>query len=314
MSNNKNELNNNEWNPPHYDLTDIVPGDMPGDKIEIDDSHIKRANSIFPFLLEKINIMDSDKIVISVYGGSGVGKSEIGSIISHFCKLQGLPSYVLSGDNYPYRIPSENDRERHNRFRYAGITTLSSDKDFNSEWNTAIQKSWELDDDSDPSKIDKEPFFKTYQDAGKNSLKKYLGTEEEVDFPLINDIIKKFKLGTKNIPLKRMGRSPNDVGFEVMDFSSIKVLVIEWTHGNNNLVKGVDIPVFLFSTPEETLAHRLKRARDKGVDSPFVNMVLGLEQEKLTSQADKAALIVKKDGGIIPYKTFSDSIKEKSHE
>lgn len=311
MSNNKTELNNNKWNPPLFDLIDIVPGDMPGDKIEIDDSHIKRANSIFPYLLDELNKADKDKLVISVYGGSGVGKSEIGSIISHYCKLQGFKSYVISGDNYPYRIPEENDRERYNRFRYAGISALSIDKNFSSEWNMAIQKSWELGDDTDPTKIDNEPFFKTYQDAGKDSLKRYLGTEKEVDFPLVNKIIHSFKDGVKNISLKRMGRSPNDIGFEAMDFSNIKVLIIEWTHGNNSLVNGVDIPVFLFSTPDETLAHRLKRARDKGADSSFVNMVLGLEQEKLNSQAEKAALIVKKSGDVISYKIFLENTEEK---
>lgn len=311
MSNNKTELNNNKWNPPLFDLIDIVPGDMPGDKIEIDDSHIKRANSIFPYLLDELNKADKDKLVISVYGGSGVGKSEIGSIISHYCKLHGFKSYVISGDNYPYRIPEENDRERYNRFRYAGISALSIDKNFSSEWNMAIQKSWELGDDTDPTKIDNEPFFKTYQDAGKDSLKRYLGTEKEVDFPLVNKIIHSFKDGVKNISLKRMGRSPNDIGFEAMDFSNIKVLIIEWTHGNNSLVNGVDIPVFLFSTPDETLAHRLKRARDKGADSSFVNMVLGLEQEKLNSQAEKAALIVKKSGDVISYKIFLENTEEK---
>lgn len=306
MSDNNTQMNNNEWNPPIFELADIVAGDMPGDKIEIDDSHIKRANTIFPYVYETIKKSTNNKVVISVYGGSGVGKSEIGSIISHYFKLQGIQSYVLSGDNYPYRIPSENDRERVNRFRYAGLASLASNEDFTNEWNAAIQESWELENDSDPAKVETHPFFKTYQKAGRDSLKKYLGTDKEIDFPRINNIIQKFKHGDKYIPLKRMGRFSNDIGFEVVDFSKTEILIIEWTHGNNNLLTGVDTPIFLFSTPAETLAHRLKRARDRGADSPFVNMVLGLEQQKLNSQVKNATLIVKKNGEIISYKEITN--------
>ena len=61
------------------------------------------------------------------------------------------------------------------------------------------------------------------------------------------------------------------------------MLVIEWTHGNSDEYKGVDIPVLLNSTPAETLEHRRNRNRDGAVDSPFTTMVLELE----TGNAEK---------------------------
>ena len=54
-------------------------------------------------------------------------------------------------------------------------------------------------------------------------------------------------------------------------------------------------------TPEETLAHRRKRARDGAVDSPFTMLILKVEQEQLMAEAHKAKIIVTKDGSLIPY-------------
>jgi hypothetical protein len=67
---------------------------------------------------------------------------------------------------------------------------------------------------------------------------------------------------------------------------------------------GVDIPILLNSTPEETLAHRRSRARDGAVDSPFTTTVLELEQALLHSQAGKARIIVSKSGELIDYDAY----------
>ena len=85
-----------------------------------------------------------------------------------------------------------------------------------------------------------------------------------------------------------------------------QVLILEWTHGNSDYVSGVDVPILLNSTPEETLAHRRARARDKGVDSPFTTLVLEIEQEKLKRQAHKAKIIVSKSGEVISYDQYRE--------
>jgi len=283
------------WKEISLPLETLPKGDMPGDKLEINDSHIHRAKSIFPVFMDWLKAQNKKKVVLSVYGGSGVGKSEIGSLLAYQCREAGYGTYLLSGDNYPFRIPEENDKERHRIFRYAGLLELENHSPFSNTQMDQLQSLWKDDKDL----LDDHDWLEKYRIAGSQALRDYLGTEQEIDFDLINRIIRRFKQGDPVIPLKRMGRSAHELSLEPVDMRNTSILIIEWTHGNNSLLKGVDYPVFLFSTPEETLAHRLSRARDKGADSPFVSLVLKLEQEKLLSRAEQAALIVSREGEIL---------------
>ena len=122
----------------------------------------------------------------------------------------------------------------------------------------------------------------------------------------VEEIVAAFKSGQEEIWLKRMGRTEDALWYEKVDFREVSVLVIEWTHGNSDCYQGVDIPVLLNSTPQETLAHRAARGRDGGTDSPFTMMVLELEQEKLKKQAKKAKLIVLKQGELLSYEEFCE--------
>jgi hypothetical protein len=101
-----------------------------------------------------------------------------------------------------------------------------------------------------------------------------------------------------------MGRTDTELWYEKVDFSNVNVLVIEWTHGNSDNYEGVDFPILLNSTPQETLAHRRARNRDGATDSPFTMLVLELEQEMLMSQAHKAKLIVSKSGELLSYDDY----------
>jgi hypothetical protein len=120
-------------------------------------------------------------------------------------------------------------------------------------------------------------------------------------FDQVNRILASLRNGAPTLQLKRMGRAENEVWYETVDLSSTRVIILEWTHGNNANVTGVDIPILLNSTPEETLAHRRSRARDGAVDSPFTTTVLELEQALLHSQAGRARIIVSKSGELIDY-------------
>ncbi|MCB8921023.1 MAG: hypothetical protein H6662_05505 [Ardenticatenaceae bacterium] len=128
-----------------------------------------------------------------------------------------------------------------------------------------LHQKWPDMEDFNPKTLTDEEstWMNVYFNAGKEALTNYLGTEKETDFPMVNHIIQLFKAGENKLNLKRMGRTLDDIRYEAVDFSGIQVLLIEWTHGNNQLLEGVDFPVFLFSTPAETLAHRLARGRDK---------------------------------------------------
>lgn len=237
------------------DLEHMIHGDMPGDKIAIEQSHMDKAEKIYPVLR---GMLPEGKCVICVCGGSGVGKSEIASLLGTRLTEDGIKAYVMSGDNYPHRIPVENDAERE----------------------------------------------RVYAEGGREALENYLGTPKEIDFDLVSRILADFKAGKSPIALKRMGRTKEELWFDDVDLSDTRVLILEWTHGNSDYIQGVDIPILLNSTPEETLAHRRARARDKGVDSPFTTMVLEIEQEKLKRQAHKAKLIVSKAGDLISYDEY----------
>lgn len=71
--------------------------------------------------------------MITVCGGSGVGKSEIASLLSFYLKEAGIGSYTLSGDNYPHRIPVYNDAERLHTFRESALKGMVKEGTFTAE-------------------------------------------------------------------------------------------------------------------------------------------------------------------------------------
>jgi len=297
----------NSWTAP--ELPDNLPqGDMPGDIININEEHIKKAGlmmkPVVAALTEKLAQSEHRRCVLSVYGGSGVGKSEIASLLSYYLGGAGIPSYVLSGDNYPHRVPVQNDLERLRVFRTGGLKGLVAEGLLTEEISTALQQLWQEDRDALREPDRQAAWLKTYQDEGRSALMGYLGTEREIDFCELNRVISSFKNGADSIYLKRMGRSSTDLWYDRVDFRGVSVLLIEWTHGNSGNLQGVDLPIFLHSTPDETLAHRRARGRDKGTDSAFTTMVLDIEQNLLVRQADSAFLIVAKSGEILDKEAY----------
>ena len=297
------------WVPDPSDNFDNIPkGDMPGDKIKIGEDHIKKAHKIIPELLKQLipllNEHPNQRAVIAVCGGSGVGKSEIASLLSYYLNKMKLGSYTLSGDNYPHRVPSYNDAERMRVFRTSGIKGLLAHGLYGIEESKILLDLQGNENDYNPDCNKVYPWLAIYQKAGRNGLKNYLGTMNEIDFQELNNIISAFKNGADTILLKRMGRDVTQLWYEAIDFSDKQILVIEWTHGNSHNLQGVDIPILLNSTPKETLEHRRLRNRDGGTDSPFTTMVLGIEQDMLISQATNAKLIVSKSGELINYSEY----------
>lgn len=290
------------------DVNGIPKGDMPGDKVMISSNHISKAESIFPKLLElllpMLNEHPQQRAVISVCGGSGVGKSEIASLLSYYIDHMGLGCYTLSGDNYPHRIPKYNDAERLRIYRQSGIRGLISHGQYIEGRYAILKELQENGNDANPDYINNYPWLSIYQRAGRSGLMNYLGTMNEIDFNELSGIISQFKNGAARIFLKRMGREETELWYDCMDFTDKNVIIIEWTHGNSYNLQGVDIPILLNSTPQETLEHRRSRNRDGGTDSPFTSMVLGIEQDMLISQASKARLIVSKSGENISYNDY----------
>ena len=242
--------------------------------------------------------------MITVCGGSGSGKTGAAALLGYYFKQIGIGSYVLSGDNYPRRYPALNDAERLRIFRQGGMHGLTSGALLNPDvWQQL--HTWQIEQrDADPTLCADVPWLAVYQAEGRKALAGYLGTPSEQDFDELGQTLARFKNGIDAIWLKRMGRDEAALWYDKVDFSQVKVLIVEWTHGNSDFYCGVDLPVFLYSTPQETMTYRVSRARDGAADSPFVTMVLQIEQRLLESQAHKAKIILSREGKVLSWSEY----------
>ncbi len=287
-----------DWTPPP--LPERIPqGDMPGDKIRITEEHAAKANVLFPPLVKLLQETGREKAVVSVFGGSGVGKSEIASLLGFYLHSAGVGSYVLSGDNYPHRIPLYNDAERLRLFRTAGLKGLLAAGLYSPEVQAELDALWRSETDPDPALAPEHPWLGRYQAAGREALAGYLGTALEQDYGELNAILRAFRAGESPLWLKRMGRTEEERWYSPVDTENIEVLLVEWTHGGNPALEGVDVPILLNSTPEETREHRRLRARDGKTDSAFTTMVLEIEQAEIARAAGRAKLILSKAGALM---------------
>jgi alpha-galactosidase len=294
---------------PDADYAGIPTGDMPGDKVMVKREHASKASVLLPALVgEMARVLregGQSRLVVSVYGGSGVGKSETASLLAHFLRRMGIGTYLLSGDNYPRRIPAQNDAERLRIYRAGGLSRLLHEGLYTGAAADTLRRLWREERDADPAGIDVYPWLACYQRGAREALAGYLGTELEIDFAEISGILNRFRAGENTISIKRMGRATDELWYESVDFTDIGVLFVEWTHGGSAYLHGVDIPVYLHSTPEETLAHRRARGRDGQADSAFTSTVLAIEGEQLRGRAPWAKLILSKDGRILTLEEFT---------
>ncbi|WP_300082996.1 sucrose phosphorylase [Propioniciclava sp.] len=289
------------------DVSTVPTGDMPGDKVHITDSHVRGAQAIFGELWEQLTplLADGGKAVVAVHGGSGVGKSETGSLLAAYLNHNGVGAYIMSGDNYPRRIPAANDAERLRIFRSAGLKGLVAANQYDASVREVLNTLQAAGQDADSGRVAEFGWLATYIRAGRRALADYLGSANEIDFDEVNRIVAAFKAGEPTLTLKRMGRSEGELWYDNVDVRDTRVLVVEWTHGNSDNLAGVDIPILLNSTPEETLAHRRSRARDGAVDSPFTSLVLSIEQGMLHAQSPKAKIILAKSGELIDHAAYA---------
>lgn len=299
------------WKP-HIPAGEVISGDMPGDSVRIGEEHLQKAGIIFPKLLPLLRQSleeNGGRAVLSVFGGSGVGKSEIASLLSCYLREIGIGAYTLSGDNYPRRIPQYNDAERIRIFRVNGLKGLLEKRLYSREVRADLEKLWTKESDADPAEIAERPWLSVYQRAGREALAGYLGQDAEQDFGELKKIVEEFREGAERIWLKRMGRTEDERWYEEVDFREIHVLVIEWTHGGSGRFGKVDCPILLASTPAETREHRRARARDKGTDSAFTTMVLEIEQQLIEAGAADAKIIVSKGGDLINLENYQKAME-----
>lgn len=88
--------------------------DMPGDVIVIHPAQKGIVNNIRNASLDEIKeiLSKQKRLVISIFGGSGSGKSGTAVLLSEQLQEMGIQNLVISGDNYPRLIPEKNDAKR----------------------------------------------------------------------------------------------------------------------------------------------------------------------------------------------------------
>ena len=257
---------------------------------------IRNAERLFPLILEKTEERKEKKTVISVSGGSGVGKTGMAFLLQNMFEKQGKKSLIISGDNYPHRIPMYNDAERIARFRMSGLNGLITERLYTDEVKEKLLELQKAGRDAEEQ--EDMQWLSIYQKYGDKALTDYLGTDQELDYEAVSNLLLQFHGGTSQLLLRHMGRTPDDIWYDRMDVSDTDILILEWTHGNSACLQGVDVSVVLISTPEETLENRKKRNRDTAIDSPFVARVLRIEQKKINDGLDRADIIQDMHGRI----------------
>lgn len=257
---------------------------------------IRNAERLFPLILEKTEERKEKKTIISISGGSGVGKTGMAFLLQNMFEKQGKKSLIISGDNYPHRIPMYNDAERIARFRMSGLNGLITERLYTDEVKEKLLELQKAGRDAEEQ--EDMQWLSIYQKYGDKALTDYLGTDRELDYEAVSNLLMQFHGGTSQLLLRHMGRTPDDIWYDRRDVSDTDILILEWTHGNSAYLQGVDVSVVLISTPEETLENRKKRNRDTAIDSPFVARVLRIEQKKINDGLDRADIIQDMHGRI----------------
>ncbi len=92
---------------------------MHGDRIVIE-AHHRRAASAIDAWLEQRGLPDADRLVLTVAGESGSGKSETAAALADALALRQIDSVIFQQDDYFVYPPKTNDRERRGNIDWVG--------------------------------------------------------------------------------------------------------------------------------------------------------------------------------------------------
>ena len=145
----------------------VQGGDMPGDTVRITAPVCRRVEKLLPHLAAKLEEKYGEyipaKLVIAISGGSGSGKTSGAVALREALAQVGLTGYVISGDNYPRRVPEHNDEERLAIFRSVGLKALLAAGAYTPERFAALQSLQKAGTDSDPQQCEAYPWLHIYQ-------------------------------------------------------------------------------------------------------------------------------------------------------
>lgn len=99
---------------------------MRGDKLVIEEGHVKAAHGIMELVLPMIRRVPG-RFTLSISGESGSGKSEIASVLADRLLQQGVRSIILQQDDYFVYPPKTNAAMRRKDINHVGVSEVLLD-------------------------------------------------------------------------------------------------------------------------------------------------------------------------------------------
>jgi len=126
MKENNYKATNTKYIIPENLPDNILSGDMPRDKPVLSKELKKKAQRIFGHLSSYLDRTNKAKLIITVFGGSGSGKTALATYLAHCLSVNDIACRVLAGDNYPHLIPQQNDQRRREVYEEYGASALAA--------------------------------------------------------------------------------------------------------------------------------------------------------------------------------------------
>lgn len=99
---------------------------MKGDRLVIKEEHVNAARKIVKLLFPH-DTMPEGKLILTIAGESGSGKSEIASVLSELLSHRGIESIILQQDDYFVYPPKTNARMRKKNIGHVGLREVKLD-------------------------------------------------------------------------------------------------------------------------------------------------------------------------------------------
>jgi len=207
---------------------------MKGDKISVQQEHVRAARQIMKLLLLQIN-KTKGIFVVAIAGESGSGKSEIAEALSKSLSENSIKSIILQQDDYFVYPPKTNDEMRRKDIGHVGLSEVRL---------TVLDQN--------------------LRDAieGKSEFVKPLVIFDD-----------------------------NLITSETIKLEEIEVVIVEGTY--TTILKNVHQRVFIDRTCFDTKESRKRRGREE--QDEFLETILGIEHEIISTHKAKADIIVTRD-------------------
>ena len=116
---------------------------------------------------------------------------------------------------------------------------------------------------------------------------------KEVRLDLLDTNLMDIREGRDKINKPLVIYDEDRIDSETINFDPVRVVVAEGTY--TSMLKNADIRVFIDRDYNDTKAHRVKRVRDDSELDEFVERVLKIEHEIISSHKARANFIIKRD-------------------